>query len=96
MLVDARCKLSEAKAWAAMAAQAGVEATKEYHNDRMQYVVATYLIDKNEVQSKVTICFPGLDLMFLDVESEKSDNEFTSRPKGATRPLGGADLPLAA
>lgn len=67
--------------------------TKECHNDRMQYTVMIYLVDKNEVQSKVVIYFLGLNLIFINLELEESDDESTPRFEDATSLLGDADPP---
>lgn len=103
---DAHRKLSEAETWmtdveaqVVTAAQAGMEAykaTKQCHNDQMQYATVTNLAGKNEVLSKVAIHFLRLDLMFLDVESKESNDESAPRPKGATSPLGDVDPPPVA
>lgn len=52
-----------------------------------------YLVGKNEVRSKVVINFPSLDLTFLNMESEESNNESAPGPKDATGPWGDADPP---
>lgn len=80
-ICDAHHKLSkteaqmvEAEVQVAKTTQASMEAykaTKKCHNDQMQYTATTYLINKNEVRSKVAIRFLGLDLMFLNMASKK-------------------------
>lgn len=51
-LANVHYKLSKAKSQVVMVAQEGMvpyKATKECHNDQMQYATITYLIEKNEI-----------------------------------------------
>lgn len=57
--------------------------TKDSHDQKVQYGAASYLLGKYKVRSKVTLCFPTLDLSFLDVESANSEDEDEeATPKG--------------
>lgn len=62
----------------------------------MQYIVATYLISKNKVRSKVAIRFSSLDLTFLNMESEESDDESAPRCKDTAGPSSDTNPPPAA
>lgn len=78
-------------------AQDGMEAykvSKEFHDEKINYSAMTYLIEKNEVRSKVAIRFSSLVLTFLDEESEEEDDdeaapepEADANPLAATNPL---------
>lgn len=81
-----------------MLAEEGVavyKATKECHNDWMQYVAVTYLVGKNEIWSKVAIFFTGLDLTFFDMEPEELDDSAPGFGDAAGS-SGDADPPLVA
>lgn len=96
MLVDMHHKLSEIEARMVMVAQEGMvayKATKKCHIDHMQYATVTYLVGKNEIRSKVVICFPALDLIFLNVELEEVNDEFAIGPKDAVGRSGDAVPP---
>lgn len=96
MLVDMCRKLFEAKEQVVTVTQEGVvtyKATKKCHNDQMQYTTMTYLVSKNVVQSKVAIHFLGLNLPFVNVELEKSDDDSTPRLKDAIGPSSDGDPP---
>lgn len=67
ILAEACYKLSKVEAQIMMIAQEGVQAykdSKDYHDEWIKYFTMTYLVGKNEVQSKVAIYFLGLDLTF--------------------------------
>lgn len=51
------------------------KAIKDFHDETVLYITVSYLLGKNEVQSKAALHFPASDLSFLDVESEGEDNE---------------------
>lgn len=79
-----RCtiKLPKAKARITTVAQASIKAyraTKECDEGWIKYSTMTYLIEKNEVRSKVVIDFSSLNLTFLDVDSKKEDDEESAR-----------------
>lgn len=93
-------KLSEAEARVATATQEGVEAykaTKQCHDELINYSTMTCFVGKkNEIRSKVAIRFPGLDLTFLNMDSEEDGNESTLGPEASTNPPTAANtLPTA-
>lgn len=100
-LIDVCHKLSEVEGQAADAearvvtvAQESVvayKASKECQDDQTQYTAMTYLIGKNGVRSNVTIRFPGLELTFLEMESEESNDKSTPKPEGVAGPSSDID-----
>lgn len=95
MLMKEHRKLFDFKARMATAIPEGVEAykfSKDCKNKKIKYSVEAYLVGKNKVLSKVDICFLGLNLTFLDEESEDKDDEpapeleIVADPLAATNP----------
>lgn len=62
------------------------KSTKECNDERIKYSAMTYHIQKNEVQSKVAIRFPSLDLTILDVDSDEENDESTPEPMAGANP----------
>lgn len=65
-------------------------ATKDFHDEKIVYARASYLLNKNEVRSNVTFHFPTLDLSFLDMESKEEDEK-----GGASEPIITVDPPAS-